>query len=224
MPEITRITPVNNASIGGGSTNITVYYKNVGNSTGNRVKFEYQTMNSEGKKTWEQIGGVLYGQQSYNTSLHYSRCQWDYNEVMNGVCEMRVTLIDADGNTDIQEFTYIIDTQGPIPTDEIKIKSEDGVIQLLWSESDSADCVSYKVYRSLTEQGPYSLLATVNKNEYTDKNVETDRTYYYKISGVDNFAQEGELSEIASVKVSNDNFPPQIVSISVKDQRINKCY
>ena len=221
MPEITRFEPTNNTSIGGGTVTLTTYYKNVGNSTGNKVKYEYLTKNDEGEEVWEQIGGVLYGQQTYNSSTFYSRCTWNYSNVENGECKMRITLYDADGNTDIETFSYIIDTEGPEPSDTIWAKSLNGVVSVAWAESNSADCVKYKVFRSESENGTYTYLTTVNTNEYTDTAVETGKTYYYKVSGIDNFAQEGELSECASVKVTDDEEPPTVDDISVKNKTIN---
>ncbi|MCR5837567.1 MAG: fibronectin type III domain-containing protein [Lachnospiraceae bacterium] len=222
MPEITKVEPKNNASIGGGSTTITVYYKNSGNSVGNKVKFEYQSENDAGEKVWEQIGGVTYGQQTYNSTTLYSRCIWDYMNVKNGECKMRITLYDADGNTDTETFSYIIDTEGPIPTDDIRAKSSDGVVTVSWSESDSADCVKYKVFRAEGENSDYVLVATVNDNEYSDKNVEEGKTYFYKVSGLDNYGQEGEKSESAKVTISTDEAAPEVTGISVKNKRINK--
>ena len=223
MPEIIDITPAHNSEIGGGKTVITVYYKNAGNALGNKVKYEYQTTNDAGDTIWEQIGGVMYGQKFYNTSTLKSECTWDYSDVANGTCKLRVTLYDADLNEDVEEVDYTIDTMGPEEPEWIKAKSENGVIELKWNESDSVDTAKYLIYRSGSKEGNYALVATTQKGTttYNDVNVETGKTYYYKVSGVDKFGQEGKQSEIAWAEVTEDEDNPEVVSISVKDCRIN---
>ncbi len=222
MPKILSYTPVVNATVGGEKAQLYVYYKDVGNAVGNKVKFEYQREDENGDKVWEQIGGLLYGQQKMDTERLYSTCTWNLAGVKNGECKMRVTLYDADENTDMREFSYYVDTEGPEATDEIKISSTNGVVNMSWSKSDSADCVAYKVYRSNTEDGTYSLLYTTEANSYQDRAVVCGNTYYYKISGVDNFEQEGPQSDAASIEVTIDEERPQVTSISVDGRRINK--
>ena len=57
-----------------------------------------------------------------------------------------------------------------------------GQVSLTWSASSSA--TSYNVKRSLTNGGPYTLIANTTGTSYTDTNVLNGTTYYYVISGV----------------------------------------
>lgn len=221
MPEILRFNPADNTEIGGGKVTLVAYFKNVGNSTGNKVKFEYKTKNTVGEEVWELIGGIAYGQQTYNATTHYASCVWDYRHIKNDAVNMRITLIDADGNTDCEEYSLHIDTEGPLPTDEIRMESLNGNVQLTWNESDSADCVKYHVYRSDSEKGIDALIATVNENKFEDKTVKEGNTYYYCIAGVDAFNQIGEKSKKEKIEVTKDDELPKVVSISVADKRVN---
>lgn len=222
MPRILSYNPIENMTVGGEDVQLYVYYKNVGNAIGNKVKFEYQREDENGDAVWEQIGGLLYGQQREDIERLYSTCTWNLAGVKNGECKMRVTLYDADDNTDEKEFSYYVDTEGPEATDDIDISSVNGVVNLLWSKSNSADCTAYNVYRSDTEDGTYELLDTTVENNYQDRNVICGNTYYYKISGLDNFEQEGPQSEAVSVEVTIDEEAPRAISISAGGQRINK--
>lgn len=67
------------------------------------------------------------------------------------------------------------------------------------------DIKQYKLYRSQTSNGKYSLIATTTSTEYNDMINESSKSYFYKISGVDFSNLESNLSE--SVKGSTRNAP-----------------
>ncbi len=57
--------------------------------------------------------------------------------------------------------------------------TENGEILIRWTESPGAD--KYAVKRSSSPDGEYELVAWAKTNEYTDKSVKRDFTYWYKI-------------------------------------------
>lgn len=58
-------------------------------------------------------------------------------------------------------------------------------IQLKWTKS--SDATHYVVYRSTKANNGYKKIAVTDKNKYTDKTVERNKTYYYKVTAYKNF-------------------------------------
>lgn len=55
-------------------------------------------------------------------------------------------------------------------------------IQLTWGAVP--DATSYNIYRSLTENGTYTLLTNVTTTTYTDTGLIQNTTYYYRVEGI----------------------------------------
>jgi len=62
------------------------------------------------------------------------------------------------------------------------VKTSSG-IKITWTKDSSVKCYRYKVYRSTSESGSYSLIGSTDNKYYTDKKAKTGKTYYYKIKG-----------------------------------------
>jgi hypothetical protein len=88
-------------------------------------------------------------------------------------------------------------------------------VTLSWKEVYSA--TSYKVYRSTTASGVYSLLGSSLTNTYVDKNVTLGNTYYYKVSATKS-GEETNQSDAISVSVANIQ---SITSLSDLDSYYN---
>ena len=61
----------------------------------------------------------------------------------------------------------------------LKATGTDTSIKLSWKTVSGA--TSYKVYRSTSKNGKYTLLTTTKNASYTDKKVTKEKTYYYKL-------------------------------------------
>lgn len=66
------------------------------------------------------------------------------------------------------------------------IASTDGMrsVTLRWPESPETFVNGYKVYRGESSTGDFALIAAVKGNSYEDKNVEPEKTYYYRVSAL----------------------------------------
>lgn len=90
-----------------------------------------------------------------------------------------------------------------------------------WKKVSGAS--GYVIYRSTSKNGKYTNIATIKKTgttSYTDKNLTTGKTYYYKIRAYKNINGKkiyGGYSNIDSVKITLK--APVISSITVKDYR-----
>ncbi len=94
-------------------------------------------------------------------------------------------------------------------------------INLLWSPVSGAD--SYKLYRSESETGGYEPAATVSATDYTDTDLTTGKTYYYKVKALDKKGPTeiaGDYSPAASASVC-PNKPYAFTAETVPGTRID---
>ncbi len=72
-------------------------------------------------------------------------------------------------------------------------------VNLTWTQSVSANIVQNKVYRSTTNGGPYSLIATLAATtSYQDRAVVSGKTYYYVVTAVNSSAVQSGYSNQAA--------------------------
>jgi fibronectin type 3 domain-containing protein/TolB-like protein len=69
-------------------------------------------------------------------------------------------------------------------------------VVLSWQPNRESNLRGYKIYRGTTPTGPFSKVASVTKNTFTDADLENDRTYYYKVQA---FSKEGKESPASTV-------------------------
>jgi len=77
------------------------------------------------------------------------------------------------------------------PTNLVASTPADNTIQLDWDAV--AGATSYNVLRSTTAGGPYTLIATVATNTFTDSGLTAGQTFFYVVQAVDN-TQDGCIS------------------------------
>ena len=75
-------------------------------------------------------------------------------------------------------------------------------VSLNWTASGSPNLTNYKVYRSTTPGGGYTLVATLGLvTTYTDYNVLAGQTYYYVTTAVNNGGAESAHSNQATAVI-----------------------
>jgi len=144
---------------------------------------------------------------------------------MDGNYDVRVTLFDADDNSDCVEVMYTITSSGPKAPQNLKAEADDGTVVLTWKKSVSADCEKYIIYRQDSEDGEFESIAEIGNNttvRYTDKNVVAGNSFSYKISGVNSFDIEGDTSNVVSVTATEDKSIPEVNGIIAEKDRLNK--
>ena len=92
-----------------------------------------------------------------------------------------------------------------------------------WGYSVNECIDGYKIYRSTNgKNGKYSLIAKLSKNtlEFTDKNVEFNKTYYYKM-----VAYKGSLNSVAIItKTQYKPMKTVNVSVGATDDSVKKSF
>ncbi|MCX7816437.1 MAG: hypothetical protein N2317_02845 [Syntrophales bacterium] len=69
----------------------------------------------------------------------------------------------------------------------------------------------YEVFRASKEAGPFAKVGQVVKPEFTDENVERNKTYYYKIRPISIQGVTGEYSNIVTAETAPSPNPPVIL-------------
>ena len=220
-PTIYRMTPEENI-IGGNKVKLLVEYKNIGNSKGNKVKFEY--ISDENNK-WKEINEYLLGPNKYENIDYYlySSVEWDISKLNFDNVTIRCTVYDDDDNYTSLVKTYEVDREAPLAPEELSAISNNGTTQLTWISSSSEDCKGYKIYRR-NRESEYKLIEEITGKEnisFVDNNVVQDETYWYKICAIDYFNQESEFTSETKVVVEKDREIPKITYISVNNKKIN---
>ncbi len=96
--------------------------------------------------------------------------------------------------------------------------ANDGLIAIEWQNNVEADLNGYNVYRS-TDSTKFTFIYFTNNNYYLDDSLNYNTTYFYKITAVDIWNKESQLTGIVSAKPVNIYTPstPRGLSINARN-------
>ena len=164
---------------------------------------------------WTGITGTVNGPYQDSSEVwHY--IGWNLTIIPSGNYMVRCTVFDEAGASDSIIVSYQVDRTPPSAPGNLVVEGDSGVIRLTFDPCPEADIKCYKIYRAQGEDGTYSHIATITnlKNlNYTDNNVEPDKTYFYKVTACDRFDQESEYSNTAEAMAVKDSVPPVVIGI-----------
>jgi len=149
---------------------------------------------------WTPVAGA----QSYNL-LRKTGAE-DFREIYRGPA---IAFTDANAASDVPvayKVLAILDGKESTPSPVAILRPEEairppevtgaisgaGTITIRWTLPPGA--AYSNVYRSFSESGPYSKVASLTSETFVDTNIEKDRTYHYRISAVDRFGKESAQS------------------------------
>jgi hypothetical protein len=94
-----------------------------------------------------------------------------------------------------EEVPVVVDTP-PFPPDGVFSVTGDGVVTIYWNPNQESDLAGYRVWRGLSDPGPYDFLAEVSAATtfYDDFDVVNGETWYYAVTAFDAAGYESELS------------------------------
>lgn len=218
-PQIQTFNIQEGQVIGGEEISLVVKFDNHGNYQSDKVCFEYSKDNGV---TWLAINPALLGQKEYSQTQFYCGCTWNLRKLTSGTYKVRATLYDMDENKDVKEVSCAIDKNGAKPPEYVYAESESGVVELEWSESPTATCAEYEIYRECgDEQKKLAVLSERNKTNYLDSDVKEGMEYQYQIIAVDKFGQKGVPSKKVSVVACKDTECPIVKNLYAKTECIN---
>jgi len=203
-PTVTGISPADGHVFGPvASASITVTAQD--NLALSSITLQYST---DGGSTWNDV--------STRASSGSTAFTWAIDS-LSGEVKVRAIARDSRGNASdgTPVHTYTIDRKAPDAPADLTATYGTSNIVLNWTAPADTDVSYYRIYRSDSEEGPFTYLAQVNGRSnvsYTDRTAVIGRTYYYQVKATDGFSQEGAASNTA-IASPNDEVPPVILGM-----------
>jgi hypothetical protein len=114
-----------------------------------------------------------------------------------GVISFRFKANDLEGREGseiVSGGAYLVDTYSPSIITSIKATGYKGEVKLEW-DLDEEDIENYRIYRSSSQEVKTTdFYEETEESPFFDKGVEDGKTYYYRVAGVDQAGNEGDLS------------------------------
>ena len=162
------------------------------------------------------IGNAVFSKSLGNKNAVYT-VEWDTSSVEDGKYQLVCNVQDIDETTCEYEKTVYVDHSVPAKIVGVMAIGDITVIKLNWAISSEVDTTTYRIYRRSESDESFRLIAQINDRNtltYTDKNVQTDKIYYYYVVGINGFGQEGEASEVTGATLSSDTEIPVVTKLS----------
>jgi len=125
----------------------------------------------------------------------------------------KITAIDFHGH--FSDFSEIVKLKKPdiIPPFPPSIKSykydqKEGMVKIKWSPSKSSDLDHHEMYKS--NKGKWKLVDYFDDKiyEFEDKNIESNKTYKYKIIAIDDDGLRSNSKAFVVIKTTDKSLPP----------------
>jgi len=145
----------------------------------------------------------------------------DYEDGKVSVCAIPYDVYGNEGTS--TTYGYKINTAPPSPCQNLKATGKDGYIEVEWDKATEEDFAYYTIVRAESEAGPYTVVSAecTNKN-FIDKNVDKNKTYYYKVSVTDRVGNTSAYEGPVSASLAPDKTAPVIDGLLPSDNaRIN---
>ncbi len=120
----------------------------------------------------------------------------DFNNpvFMAGISDTLFMVSDA-GNRRIQVLETLY---SPTPPADLAALGITHAIELSWKESPEPSVSAYRVYRAENPDGPYKAVVTTKSLKYTDSDVTSKKTCYYRVSAITRDGLESGTGDIVS--------------------------
>ncbi|MDE7430499.1 MAG: fibronectin type III domain-containing protein, partial [Lachnospiraceae bacterium] len=221
MPEITRITPADNSSMGGNSVTLTLFAGDKGSSEGYYAEIYYRKKGGEFKILCESLPI----RKRYDAVTFYEDYTWDISTLSDSTeYDIKCIIYDEDGNYSQKTVTYLLDREAPKKPKNVNGSSDNGVNIITFDASVSADCMGYHIYRKDKNSNVLTKYDTITGQyavTYTDRNVIPGETYIYAVSAYDRFDNESAVTETVMIQTGGDYKKPEITGIAPSDKVIS---
>ena len=129
--------------------------------------------------------------------------------------------------TGVKKDAGLTDFEAPGIPQNITAIGKERAILVNWSANTEPDLVGYRLYRSSSSGGPFTLIATIGTQpapSYLDNDQQNglvnDQYYFYKISAFDTQGKESDLSRTNAVQaragLPPEERPPRVVNIKAR--------
>lgn len=114
------------------------------------------------------------------------------------------------------KITAPADVQAPVtPAAFILLGGGDGEARFRWAPNSELDLKSYLIYRAVGVPANFSRIAEIQENEYVDRFLAYDSTYFYYLTAIDYAGNESTPSGVLDVQPVNISSPPAPTAVSV---------
>ena len=129
--------------------------------------------------------------------------------------------------TQYQPASIVVqDEVSPYPTQPTGLQARGGSqkVVLSWNPNSESNLLGYKVFRGTTPMGPFAKVASVKKNNFTDGDLENNRTYYYKVQAFNEHGKESPASAVIAAETAPSPFSPIIIDATPLIGGIRICW
>ncbi|GBU22228.1 N-acetylmuramoyl-L-alanine amidase [Fibrobacteres bacterium R8-0-B4] len=174
-----------NTSSSNSSNSITIRWQSVSGALGYRV---YRSTSASGP--YSLIG----------TSSSISSSYTDSNLLAGTTYYYKISACNGVGESSQSSFCYattMLNTPANVSATSLSSSS----ISINWSPVSGA--AGYRVYRSTSSSGNYTLVGTPSSASYTDNNLSSGTTYYYKVSAYKNNLESSQSYYTSATTILN---------------------
>ena len=184
-----------------------------------KLVLEYKAVSDS---EWTEIATITVDEISNNKSFSYI---WDVSSISEDTYQVRASVYDVSINDEgvgsgytanapsTMIKTVIIKEYAAPVSPVLSVQSGYKSAELNWIYDGDTDLLSsFKVHRSTSENGAYSLVKTVSPSAITHSvEIPIGTTYYYKVEAVDVYATTAISNTISVTSAISDTEPPVAV-------------
>lgn len=212
-PEIQSVSPQSGNSIGGTENTLNLYISKIDDVEDYELIVKYRKAGGE----WRNIPSEDINAEK---TTYFQRYKYTININMDGQesgeYEFNFKITNNKDITDEFSAIYDIDCQAPAKVNNFVATAGEANVLLSWEMGNEIDIAKYIIYRSVDGSSfeKYKEISGRDNTYVTDSSVTIGTKYYYKISAMDGYNQEGILSDAVEVTPQKDTTVPSIMSIS----------
>jgi len=185
------------------STSVTVNWNSVSNVTVTGY-YLYRSTSSNG--SYSKITQYQsWGAGSYSHT--------DYGLTAGTTYYYKVSAYNGDGEGEKSSAASVTTPNADTPTGINATVTSSSSVSINWGYVLYA--TGYKVYRSSSENGEYTLITSIATTSYTDTGLSENTTYYYKVSAYNSAGGEGAKSSVVSVKTAIPDTPTNVAASAI---------
>jgi len=140
--------------------------------------------------------------------------EFDIN-VDEGTYHLTIGCEDTSGNTGEDSISFVVDLTSPDKISGLSVRAvqNENSLEILWDISSAEDFSAYNIYRSLSafdDVTDAELVSTVTERtavRYRDEGLESQTTYHYAVTAVDDVANE-DISVVSKSAIVGETEPP----------------
>ncbi|QHT59374.1 PKD domain-containing protein [Paenibacillus lycopersici] len=168
-----------------------------------KVTIEYQKVGAPADQ-WNELGT-----KDLNASSDVVSLVWNTSSSISGTYKLRTVVYDQAGNASTpKDVLYRLDVDPPA-TPIVTASPGGWKIDLSWTSGNETDLAGFRIFKSLTPEGPFNFVTETKLTSYTDVPLAPGSNYYYKVEAADRYGNASMSEETSASPLSQDPFAPK---------------